>query len=107
MSPRGEHGDAPNAGDVSGATDSGRPPEPAAVLEAYGLTCGQLEPLLAERLRALAPDEVLEVRSDEPAAEDGIASWSWLSGNALVAVVREEPPAARYYVRKAAPDARE
>jgi TusA-related sulfurtransferase len=69
-------------------------------LEAYGVTCGTLEPLIAQRLRALAPGDVLEIRSDMPEARDGIASWVWLTGHALVAVEDEEPPRARYYVRK-------
>jgi TusA-related sulfurtransferase len=80
------------------------PPAAAAVLEAYGLSCGRLEPLLGERLRDLAPGEVLEVRSDRPEAADGIGSWTWLSGHALVAVVPETPPRARYYVRKKNPE---
>lgn len=69
-------------------------------LEAYGVTCGTLEPLIAQRLRALAPGDILEIRSDMPEARDGIASWVWLTGHALVAVEDEEPPRARYYVRK-------
>jgi TusA-related sulfurtransferase len=69
-------------------------------LEAYGVTCGTLEPLIAQRLRALAPGDVLEIRSDMPEARDGIASWVWLTGHALVAVEDDEPPRARYYVKK-------
>lgn len=78
-------------------------PQAKDVLDARGLTCGQLEPLIAQRLRALAPGEVLEVLADQPAAEDGIAAWSWLSGNALVAVAPGDSPEARYYVRKKQP----
>jgi TusA-related sulfurtransferase len=76
-------------------------PTPVATIEAYGLTCGSLEPLIAQHLRALAPGEVLEIRSDQAEAADGIASWVWLTGHALVAVEKGEPaPRARYYVRK-------
>ena len=69
-------------------------------LEAYGVTCGTLEPMMATRLRALAPGEVLEVRSDMPEAKDGIASWLWLTGHTLLAVEEDQPPRVRYYVRK-------
>jgi TusA-related sulfurtransferase len=69
-------------------------------LEAYGVTCGSLEPLIAQRLRALAPGDILEVRSDMPEARDGIASWVWLTGHTLIAVEDEEPPRARYFVKK-------
>ena len=69
-------------------------------LEAYGVTCGTLEPLIARRLRALAPGDILEIRSDMPEARDGITSWVWLTGHALVAVEDDEPPRARYYVKK-------
>ena len=79
-------------------------PVAAATLEAYGLTCGSLEPLIARRLRALAPGDVLEVRSDMAEAADGIGAWVWLTGHALVAVEQDEPaPRARYYVRKKTP----
>ena len=79
-------------------------PAPAATLDAYGLTCGSLEPLIAQHLRALAPGDVLEIRSDQKEAADGIGAWVWLTGHALVAVERDEPPPrARYYVRKKLP----
>jgi TusA-related sulfurtransferase len=76
------------------------PDKVADTLEAYGVTCGTLEPLIAQRLRALAPGDVLEIRSGMPEARDGIASWVWLTGHALVAVEDEEAPRARYYVKK-------
>jgi len=78
-----------------------RAPEKASdTLEAYGVTCGTLEPLIAQRLRALAPGDILEICSDMPEARDGIASWVWLTGHALVAVEDEDPPRARYYIKK-------
>jgi TusA-related sulfurtransferase len=81
-----------------------RPPAPAATLEAYGLTCGSLEPLIAQRLRALVPGDVLEVRSDMEEAAEGIGAWVWLTGHALVAIQKDEPaPRARYYIRKKTP----
>jgi TusA-related sulfurtransferase len=82
---------------------SGRP-APTARLEAYGLTCGSLEPLIAQHLRALAPGDVLEVRSDMEEAAEGIGAWAWLAGHTLIAMQRDEPaPRARYYIRKKTP----
>lgn len=79
-------------------------PAAAATLEAYGLTCGTLEPLIARQLRSLAPGDVLEVRSDTAEAADGIGAWVWLTGHTLVAIEKDEPaPRARYYVRKKTP----
>lgn len=76
-------------------------PVPVATLEAYGLTCGSLEPLIAQHLRALAPGDVLEIRSDMEEAAEGIGAWVWLAGHALVAIEKDQPaPRARYYVRK-------
>jgi len=72
----------------------------ADTLDAYGLSCGCLEPLIAKRLRALAPGQVLEIRSDRPEARDGIRAWVWLTGHALIAVEDGQPPRARYYVKK-------
>jgi TusA-related sulfurtransferase len=84
--------------------ESPRAPVSAATLEAYGMTCGSLEPLIARHLRTLAPGDVLEVRSDMEEAADGIRAWVWLAGHTLVAVQKDEPePRARYYVRKKAP----
>ena len=83
---------------------SSEPPAPAATLEAYGLTCGSLEPLTAQHLRALAPGDVLEVRSDMEEAAEGIAAWVWLAGHTLIAIHKDEPaPRARYCVRKKPP----
>ena len=81
--------------------EGGQVPVVAATLNAEGLTCGILEPLLARQLRALAPGEVLEVRSDREEATEGIRAWAWLSGHTLVAVEKEKTSGhARYFIRK-------
>ncbi len=83
---------------------SSQTPVPTATLEAYGLTCGSLEPLIATHLRALAPGDVLEIRSDQAEAADGIGAWVWLSGHTLIATATDQPaPRARYYVQKKIP----
>ncbi len=76
------------------------PPEPDAVLEAYGVTCGCLEPLLANQLRRLESGQILEVLSDEPAAREGIPAWCWLTGNPVVATVEEDAQRTRFYLQK-------
>ena len=79
-------------------------PVPAATLYAYGFTCGRLEPLIAQRLRALAPGEVLEIRSDRGEALDGIRAWLWLTGHTLVTVETDQAShRASYFVRKKTP----
>jgi TusA-related sulfurtransferase len=79
----------------------GEMPAPAAILEADGLTCGILEPLLATHLRRLAPGEVLEIRSDRTEAADGIGAWVWLTGHTLVAIEHDpRQHRGRYFVRK-------
>ena len=75
--------------------------ETTSTIDADGLTCGGLEPLLARHLRALAPGEVLDVRSDRSEAAEGIRAWVALTGHTLVSVERE-PASSRthYFIRK-------
>jgi TusA-related sulfurtransferase len=77
---------------------------PAMTLDADGLTCGSLEPLVAQHLRALAPGEVLEIRSDREEADDGIRAWVALAGHTLVTVEKDQASrGASYFVRKKTP----
>jgi TusA-related sulfurtransferase len=79
----------------------GQAPVAAATINACDLTCGTLEPLIARHLRALAPGEVIEIRSDRDEASDGIRAWVGLTGNTLVTVeVDQASRHARYFVRK-------
>ena len=76
-------------------------PVPAVILEADGLTCGVLEPLIATHLRRLTPGEVLEIRSDGTEAGDGIGAWVSLTGHTLVAIEHDRRQhRGRYFVRK-------
>jgi TusA-related sulfurtransferase len=75
-------------------------PAAHAAIDASGLSCGQLEPLIAHTLRAMAPGQVLEIRADRPEARDGIGAWVWLTGHTLVGVVEDKAPHNRYFVRK-------
>lgn len=84
----------------------GEGPVPAATLDADSLTCGSLEPLIAQHLRALAPGEVLEIRSDREEAADGIRAWVSLTGHTLLTVERDQSSRrATYFIRKKTPNA--
>jgi TusA-related sulfurtransferase len=78
-------------------------PVAAATVDADGLTCGSLEPLIATHLRRLAPGEVLEVLSDRTEAADGISAWVSLAGHTLVAIAHDQrSDRRRYFVKKKA-----
>lgn len=72
-------------------------------LDADGLTCGGLEPLIAQQIRRLAPGEVLEIQSDRAEASDGIRAWVALTGHTLLGI-RTDPSSHRtsYFIRKKA-----
>jgi tRNA 2-thiouridine synthesizing protein A len=57
---------------------------PHHTLEAPGLACIDLTPLIAKAMRDLQPGEVLEVHTDDPAARVGVPAWCRLTGNRLV-----------------------
>jgi tRNA 2-thiouridine synthesizing protein A len=61
--------------------------------------CGDLTPLIRGRMRELQSGQVLEVISEEPSANEGIPAWSRVTGNELVATVRE-PNRSRFFLRK-------
>ena len=44
--------------------------------------------------------QVLEVVSDDPTARSGLASWSRLTGNPIVAMIDDGPGRTRYYIRR-------
>ncbi|HEV8637942.1 MAG TPA: sulfurtransferase TusA family protein [Chloroflexota bacterium] len=77
-------------------------PSPRAdtVLDAPGSSCATLTPLIKARIRQLESGQVLEVRSDDPAAREGVPAWSRLTGNPLVAVVEDDAERTRFYLRK-------
>ena len=75
-------------------------PKPDEVLDAAGASCATLTPLVKARIRELLSGNILEVRSDDPAAREGMPAWSRLTGNKLLAVVVEDPDRTRFYLRK-------
>jgi TusA-related sulfurtransferase len=75
-------------------------PIPDAVLDAPGTACATLTPLIKATMRDLSSGQVLEVRSDDSAAREGVPAWSRLTGNPLVATVEEGAERTRFYLRK-------
>jgi tRNA 2-thiouridine synthesizing protein A len=64
---------------------------PAKTLDAPGLACVDLTPLIAATMRGLAPGDVLEVRADDPAARLGIPAWCRLTGHPLLGADHHGP----------------
>lgn len=71
-----------------------RPVPPAVSLDALGEGCATLTPRIAAEMRRLDAGQVLAVRTDDPAAPEGIASWSRLTGHELIATDGD-----RFYLR--------
>ena len=63
---------------------------PHRTLEAPGLACVDLTPLIATTMRDLRPGEVLEVHTDDPAARVGVPAWCRLTGNRLLHTSAED-----------------
>jgi len=57
---------------------------PRHTLDAPGLACIDLTPLIAKAIRDLRPGDLLEVHTDDPAARVGVPAWCRLTGNRLV-----------------------
>jgi TusA-related sulfurtransferase len=70
------------------------------VLDAGGATCATLTPLIRAKMRDLDSEGILEVRTDDPSAREGIPAWSRLTGNELLAAVEEDAARTRFYLRK-------
>ncbi len=57
---------------------------PHQVLDAPGVACASLTPLVSTTLATLPPATLLEVRTDDPAARMGLPAWCRLTRNPLV-----------------------
>ena len=81
-------------------TDASSVPAADVRMDLVGQDCATLTPIIAARMRQLPSGQVLEVISDDPTARSGLASWSRLTGNPLVAIVEDGPGRTRYYLRR-------
>ncbi len=73
---------------------------PAVRLDATGLSCATLTPTISATVRGLDFGAVLEIVSDDPDAEEGLRSWTRLTGNELVAVEAGPGSARRFDIRR-------
>lgn len=81
-------------------TDLSNVPAADVRMDLVGQACATLTPIIASRMRQLHTGQVLEVISDDPTARSGLASWSRLTGNPMVAIVEDGPGRSRYYLRR-------
>jgi TusA-related sulfurtransferase len=62
---------------------TGVQPTPDRVLDAPGIACTSLTPLVSSVMTELPPGALLEVRTDDPAARMGVPAWCRLTRNLL------------------------
>ena len=93
--------DSPPTGedDTAAVGSASSPPRVDAVLDARGEGCATLTPLIRGHMRALDTGHMLEVRSDDPAAREGVPAWSRMTGNELVSTISDGGEL-RFYLRK-------
>jgi TusA-related sulfurtransferase len=75
-------------------------PEADALLDVPGASCAILTPQIRESIMALSSGQVLEVRSDDPAARDGVPAWSRLTGHRLIATVEDDASYTRFFLER-------
>ena len=78
---------------------------PAARFDATGLSCATLTPTISARVRGLDFGAVLEIVTDDPEAEEGLRSWTRLTGNQLVAAEAGPGSTRRFSIRRSPRDA--
>lgn len=68
-------------------------PTPDRVLDAPGIACTLLTPLVSSVMTELPPGALLEVRTDDPAARMGVPAWCRLTRNPLKDTLEGPDPA--------------
>ncbi len=81
-------------------TDASSVPIADVQMDMVGQACSTLTPMIASQIRKLASGQILEVISDDPTARSGLAAWSRLTGNPIVAVVEDGPGRTRYFLSR-------
>lgn len=67
-------------------------------IDALGDGCATLTPRIAAAMRAMAAGDVLGVLTDDPAAAEGIAAWSRLTGHEVITAT-PEAAGTRFYLK--------
>lgn len=88
------------ATEPQGSAEPSPIPNADVVLDAPGAACVTLTPLIKTRIRELEGGQVLEVRSDDRAAREGVPAWCRLTGNELLATLEDDTDRTRFYIRK-------
>jgi TusA-related sulfurtransferase len=69
------------------------------MIDAPGMACISLTPLVKRTIRDLPPGAVLEVHTDDPAAREGIPSWCRLTRNELVETAEHDSRRTTFRIR--------
>lgn len=85
---------APDTGEVGEAALT-----PHTTVDAPGMACIDLTPLIARAMRPLQPGQVLAVHTDDPAARAGVPAWCRLTGNPLL-LTSGEPDHTTFHIAK-------
>lgn len=83
-----------------GMMDDSAPITADEIVVAYGDACATLTPRIKETLRNVNSGGVVEVRTDDPSAREGVPAWARLTGNPLVDVVEDDDQHTRFFIRK-------
>ena len=75
-------------------------PQADAVVDGTGDVCATLTPRMKMKLGELQSGDILEVRTDDPAALEGVPSWSRLTGNDLIKTLEDGEERPRFFVHK-------
>ena len=75
-------------------------PAADAVLNACGESCASLTPAIKAGIRDMQSGQILEVIADEPAAPEGVAAWSRLTGNKLLAMTTAGDETTHFFIQK-------
>ena len=74
--------------------------QPDKVLDAPGTACATLTPMIKNAIMAINPGELLEVKSDDPAAREGVPAWCRLTGNPLIIIKEIDSQNTIFHIRK-------